>query len=167
MPKTPKPPRTHGPAKGPGHGGPAKGPGFPRELWTPEKAREMAQKAVVARAQKREREKQARAEWHAANPEYGGVSLSPKQVREYIAGGIPPLIDKAFEMAHKDGDPNQFKALEMLVSQGIGKAPQEVTGKDGAPLAIISEERLLRELVAMGAELGLPVVIEGEGEEVE
>jgi hypothetical protein len=44
---------------------------------------------------------------------------------------------------------------------------QELTGKDGAPLVVVPESQLLREIVSMAAEAGLPVTIEGEGEAVD
>ena len=98
----------------------------------------MQRKAVEALAAKRERDRVARAEWHATHPEYNGLSLSPKQVREYILSGLPPVIDKAFEIAHDDNHPRQMDAIKMLQEQA-GKPAQEVTGKDGG--AIFTEVR--------------------------
>lgn len=154
------------PAKGKGIGGPAKGEGRGgkrAENWTPEQAKVMSAKAVAARQSRAEEARAAREAWKAENP----GAMSPKQYRGYIASGLKPVIDTVFDDALDLENPTRAVAQKLLIEQGIGRAPQEITGKDGAPLVAVSEERLLRELVAMAAELGLPVVIDGEGEEVD
>lgn len=126
-------PRT--PAKGKGIGGPAKGSqprGKRANNWTPEQAKAMSQKAVAARQSRAEEARAAREAWKAENP----GAMSPKQSRDYIRSGLTPVIDMVFDDALDPENPTRGVAQKILIEQGIGRAAQEITGKDGASLTL-------------------------------
>jgi hypothetical protein len=123
----------YSPAKGPGKG---PGNGNAKKTFGKDVDPKAAQaKATGVRAKMRE--------WRKAHPEWQGnpAAVSKKELRDYIASGIPDVIDKAFEVALDDKAPKQFEAIKMLTEQHLGRPAQavEVSGKDGG--GIVSEVR--------------------------
>ena len=113
-----------GPGKGPGNGNPAK------PFGTGQDAKAASELGVKARMRK----------WREEHPE--GVAkpgtVSKKQLRDYMASGMPDVIDKAFEVALDDKAPKQFDAIKMLTEQHLGRPMQavELSGKDGGDVNI-------------------------------
>ena len=118
-----------GPAKGAGNGNPKAPPvNGSNSRNTP---RESDGKFVAAKLRK----------WREEHPSWQERPAGPskKELREYVAGAMPDVIDKAIEIALDDNQPKQFEAIKMLTEQHLGKPSQalEIGGADGGPLKIV------------------------------
>ena len=71
---------------------------------------------------------------------------------------------------HDAAHPKQAEVALALLQHAIGRPAQavELSGKDGAPIEIeaLSDRALAERLVLLGAQVGLPVTIEGDFEEL-
>ena len=126
---------------GKGIGGPAKGEGSKKPrgaAFTSDNAREMQLKAAAKMRENIEARKAEMAQWHSLHPEYGGAALSPKQQRDYIATGLPPVIDVVIADAKDREYGGRHHAQKLLFDKVIPNVPQaiELSGPDGKPLEI-------------------------------
>ena len=121
-------PGTKRPAMGKGRGGPAKGASAHKSLrmaapFDSDTAYQGHEKAKETFAKRRA----AREQWRRDHPEFEGVnSLSPKQTREYLAMGLPPLLDKLLDIGLDDDHPRQIDAIKIATEQVAGRPPQAI-----------------------------------------
>ena len=149
-----------GPGKGPGNGSaPAKPFGSPDN-----DASAAGKLSGHVRRQMRD--------WRKEHPEWENKSSLPstKQIRDYVMGLAPDAVDVLGNILHDAAHPKQAEVALALLQHAIGRPAQavELSGKDGAPIEIeaLSDRALAERLVLLGAQVGLPVTIEGDFEEL-
>ena len=76
------------------------------------------------------------AKGNCANP--GGRPKLPEELKQLCRAKAEEAINVAAELLNDTQQPGtvRLKAAEILLDRGYGKAPQALTGEDGAPIPI-------------------------------